>query len=77
METNDSLVQEDTSFYNAPELHNGEEYSKACDVWSLGIVLYEICTYEIPFKSIKEILTKKEMPQIDVVTSDFNNILKK
>jgi serine/threonine protein kinase len=70
-------VQEDYSLYYAPEIHSGNEYSKACDIWSLGIVFYEICTHEVPFKSKMEILNRKEMPSIDIVTNDLNSIIKK
>lgn len=33
-----------TPMYFSPELIKGEPYSKKTDIWSLGCVIYEICT---------------------------------
>mmetsp|Transcript_21035 Transcript_21035/g.66405 ORF Transcript_21035/g.66405 Transcript_21035/m.66405 type:complete len:1006 (+) Transcript_21035:95-3112(+) len=35
--------------YMAPEVVNGERYGRPCDVWSLGVVLYELCSLRKPF----------------------------
>eukprot|EP01063_Lacrimia_lanifica_P037420 TRINITY_DN7674_c0_g4_i1.p2 TRINITY_DN7674_c0_g4~~TRINITY_DN7674_c0_g4_i1.p2 ORF type:complete len:440 (+),score=125.69 TRINITY_DN7674_c0_g4_i1:133-1452(+) len=40
-----------TPSYLAPELWNGNRYSKKADVWSLGCVLYEMLCLEKPFTS--------------------------
>ena len=40
-----------TPHYVCPELCLGEQYSFAADVWSLGVLLYELFTLEIPFQS--------------------------
>ena len=39
-----------TVAYESPEVVGGQEYSYATDVWSLGVVAYEMCTLERPFK---------------------------
>merc|ERR1712228_386223 len=36
--------------YMSPEVMNQEKYSFATDVWSLGVVLYEIAMLQSPFK---------------------------
>lgn len=36
--------------YMAPEVVNGEMYGPACDIWSLGVILYELCTLRKPFQ---------------------------
>lgn len=36
--------------YMAPEIVGGEHYGPACDIWSLGVVLYELCTLRKPFQ---------------------------
>ena len=35
--------------YAAPEMIKGEQYTKAADIWSAGILLYAICACELPF----------------------------
>lgn len=38
-----------TPFYMAPEILNHETYDFKCDVWSLGIIFYEMCELKHPF----------------------------
>ena len=33
-------------FYAAPELFDGGQFSTASDLWSLGVLMYELCTGE-------------------------------
>jgi serine/threonine protein kinase len=40
-----------TPNYIAPEMIRGEAIDPAIDLWSLGVVLYELYTYQQPFKS--------------------------
>ena len=35
--------------YAAPEMIQGEAYTKAVDIWSAGIILFSICACELPF----------------------------
>merc|ERR1712232_1012425 len=46
--------------YMAPEIVSGEQYGQACDIWSLGVVLYELCTLRKPFqgRSLGEMAVK-------------------
>ena len=48
-----------TPFYISPEMVKGEKYNEKTDLWSLGVLLYEMCALKYPFigKSIEE-LTK-------------------
>lgn len=39
-----------TPYYFSPEMCKGEEYDEMTDIWSLGILLYEMCQLEYPFK---------------------------
>ena len=38
-----------TVLYMAPEVINSEPYRAESDIWSLGVILYEICTGNRPF----------------------------
>lgn len=40
-----------TPYYISPEIINRLPYSVKTDVWSLGVVLYELCTRRMPFEA--------------------------
>ena len=40
-----------TPYYLAPELFAEQPYSFEADMWSLGILLYYLCSLDYPFKS--------------------------
>ncbi|XP_024132490.1 serine/threonine-protein kinase Nek3 isoform X1 [Oryzias melastigma] len=40
-----------TPFYVAPEIWDNKPYNNKSDVWSLGCVLYELCTLQHPFQA--------------------------
>lgn len=40
-----------TPYYMSPEICQNHPYSFKSDVWSLGCILYELCTLEHPFRS--------------------------
>lgn len=40
-----------TPFYLSPEMCEEKPYNEKSDVWSLGCVLYELCTYRHPFEA--------------------------
>uniref|UniRef100_A0A8B9H272 non-specific serine/threonine protein kinase n=1 Tax=Astyanax mexicanus TaxID=7994 RepID=A0A8B9H272_ASTMX len=40
-----------TPYYVSPEIWDNQPYNNKSDVWSLGCVLYELCTLHHPFQS--------------------------
>jgi serine/threonine protein kinase len=43
-----------TPYYLSPELWNNKPCSKASDIWSLGVILYELCCHTFPFPATTE-----------------------
>lgn len=38
-----------TMGYIAPEIIQGKPYTNKCDLWSLGIIIYNLCFQELPY----------------------------
>lgn len=49
-----------TPLYAAPEVINLQSYDERCDVWSAGLILYEMLTGKEMFQSVK---TKMQLLQ--------------
>lgn len=43
-----------TLFYLSPEVCRGEGFSTKTDIWSLGCILYELCTNRKPFDGLSD-----------------------
>lgn len=41
-----------TPIYMAPEIVKNQEYSKACDVYSFALIVFELITYQKPYENI-------------------------
>ena len=46
-----AVTQVGTPYYVAPEVWRNKAYNAKCDMWSLGCLLYELCTYRPPFEA--------------------------
>ncbi len=46
-----STTQTGTPYYAAPEIWRDEPYDESSDIWSIGVVLYEMLTLSPPFKA--------------------------
>ena len=60
-----------TPYYMAPELFDEIPYSFPADIWSLGVLLYEMCCLQYPFKpddgsytSLGRLVKRREPPPL-------------
>ena len=44
-------TQRGTPYYMSPEIWKEQLCSIKSDIWSLGVILYEMCTLQMPFKA--------------------------
>jgi NIMA (never in mitosis gene a)-related kinase len=40
-----------TPYYMSPEICENKDYSFKTDIWSLGVILYELCALKPPFEA--------------------------
>lgn len=45
--------------YSAPEVIDGKSPTVSSDVWSLGVILYQLVTMKLPFEQVSAIFTQK------------------
>ena len=74
-----------TPIYMSPEIIKEHKYTKAGDVYSFSLIVYEIMTMTAPFNElhsfieiIKKVVFDKERPKIDQnVPSSYRNLIEK
>ena len=44
-------TQVGTPYYLSPEIWKGDTYDFKSDIWSLGIIIYELAAFRTPFKA--------------------------
>jgi NIMA (never in mitosis gene a)-related kinase len=85
-ETDDMLAlsRVGTPYYMAPEILHGRPYGPAADLWSAGVVLFEVATLERPFEAqsfpalaIKVLHAEVPVPQPPRVASICAVLLRK
>lgn len=52
--TENCQTMKGTPLYISPELSRNDKYTKKTDIWSLGCVIFEICTLEVLFKPLRD-----------------------
>ena len=71
-----------TPYYLSPEICKGKLYNEKSDIWALGCVFYELCTFTHPFESknraslIKKILEENPKPISTTFDNNFDRIVK-
>ena len=74
---NMARTQTGTPFYLAPEIWKDQPYDYKCDIWSVGCIIYELCTSRPPFRgtSMKD-LCHNVMTGYYLPISGFSNDMK-
>jgi serine/threonine protein kinase len=71
-----------TPFYMSPEICAAERYTLKSDIWSLGCIIYELCSREPPFNAkshfqlVQKIKEGKIAPLPAVYSPELNNVIK-
>ena len=68
-----------TPFYISPEIINGEPYDYKTDIWALGIILYRLCNFSLPFNSdnLAQLSIKIISGKFEPIRENINNEIKK
>ena len=72
-----------TPYYLAPEIWKSKTYSKASDVWAIGVILYEMCCFQYPFPATeleeleRKVLCEKIQKHPNWVSSEFVELFTK
>ena len=68
-----------TPYYLSPELIEGREYTAKTDVWSLGVILYEMCCLKPPFnaENIHALGLKITKGNYNAIPNRYSNEMKK
>ena len=70
-----------TPYYMSPEVCQNRPYSFKSDIWSMGCILYELCTLEHAFRAnnllglVTKIVQEKQDPIPDCYSSDLQRML--
>ena len=70
-----------TPFYMSPEICAGEKYTLQSDIWSLGCIMYELCTTEPPFNAnthlqlVQRIRKGDFQPIPGIYSKDLSNVI--
>lgn len=67
-----------TPYYLSPELCEEKPYNHKSDIWSLGCVLYELCTFRHPFEAKNQgsLIMKIVRGQYPAVSSKYSEELR-
>jgi NIMA (never in mitosis gene a)-related kinase len=71
-----------TPFYMSPEICAAEKYTLKSDIWSLGCIIYELCTREPPFNAkshfqlVQKIKEGKVAPLPTVYSAELMGVIK-
>ena len=67
-----------TPYYLSPEICNNKEYNNKSDVWAVGCLLFELCTFNHPFEANSQggLVLKIMNEPVGEISNDFSIDLK-
>lgn len=67
-----------TPYYLSPELCEDKPYNQKTDIWSLGCVLYELCTFKHPFEASNQgaLIMKIVRAKFNPIPTNYSQSLK-
>jgi NIMA (never in mitosis gene a)-related kinase len=67
-----------TPYYMSPEICESRDYSFKTDIWSLGVILYEMCELRLPFEgnSLPVLALKISKGEYAALTANYSKELK-
>ena len=80
---NFALSVQGTPYYMSPEICQSKPYNYTSDVWSLGCILYELCTLQHAFSGenllglVFKIVQDKQGPLPDMYSQDLKDLVSK
>lgn len=77
MEGKFASTQTGTPYYTSPEIWQGKKYTATCDIWSLGCLVYELCSLKPPFtaKDFPGLMRKVSAGYYDPIPSRYTKRL--
>ena len=79
---NSKIIAKNSSYF-APEIINSNPYNSKVDIWALGVLLYELMTFKMPFVAQSSPLLNIKMnrdnyaPPPDIYSNEIKDLLKK
>lgn len=72
-----AITQIGTPYYLAPEIWDNKIYDYKCDIYSLGVVLYELAALKLPFEgsSLHDLYRRVKLGQIKRIPNCYSNDL--
>lgn len=67
-----------TPYYMSPEICENKDYSFKTDIWSLGVILYEMCQLKLPFdgSSLPVLALKISRGEYPAINANYSKELK-